>query len=254
MNYIQIRAICGSNDNPTVQQLKGSMRKLLFFNEVTSSVFSNCIDNLNILNVSSDYKHAPENIDFACKDMGNEEEEEEIQRNDENFEQIEEMHTQTMNEYNKEDTTIAFIAGKIEKKVATSRFGCAECAEVCKTIFEENEKINGEFVNNPETQKPCQSTLIIAKYTHEAFDETMKTGHFKYAKLHQMISERIMYEDFYPLTDFVHNFEHKNYLIGFIVDEYIRVYATYVAKCLTMEHQQLLTRTRNRKITHFKGQ
>lgn len=43
----------GRNDNPTSEQLSGIVRQIITFQELTASEFSNCQDNLNILNVSS---------------------------------------------------------------------------------------------------------------------------------------------------------------------------------------------------------
>lgn len=253
-----MRGVCGSNDNPTIQQLKGAMRKLLFYNEVTSSTFANCIDNLNILTVTKRNNNTDTNTEPDRENMPVEDEEY-AEQCDENFENIEEMNAGRIFEpdteiESKEDATIAFLAGKIEKKAESSRFKCLECENICKQIFSENENISGEFFDNPDTQKPCRSTFIIANHAYRAFNDSLKHPIFEYKRVHDQISHSIMYENLYSETDFSHDAQHKNFLIGFIVDEFIRTYGTYVAKCWTMEKQQEIIRTRNRKIVHFKGQ
>lgn len=49
----RIRSNMGSNDNPTVEQFCAAYRKVLVNTELTSSALSNCVDQLNILQVSS---------------------------------------------------------------------------------------------------------------------------------------------------------------------------------------------------------
>lgn len=251
-----MRALLGSNDNPNLQEFKASIRKLLFYNEITSSALANCEDNLNILTVSSagslkratinDISHvvvADDNSYDKAKDVGNGE-----------YEDIEVARMSCVELKSKEDITIAYIAGTIEKKVESCRFDCVDCGDICKRIFSENEKIDGLFLQNVKTQKPNQSTYIICKYCHEILGEKMLPSKFDYEECYKLICERISGEMFFANTNFSHNHQHKGFLLNFIIDEYIRSYATYIAHCLTLEQQRILIRNQNRKLTHFRGQ
>lgn len=256
--FSRIRALLGANDNPTAQEFKASIRKLLFYNEITSSVFANCEDNLNILTVSSAKTESNtfntqtiENADFDVND--------ELETSD-HFEDIEQIRAQE-NRFgagseikDKEDVTIAYIAGIIEKKVLTSKFGCRECLTLCENLFNENDKISGAFIENSKTQKPCQSTYIICKHVHNVFHANLDFATFNFKQIYDLISDRIFSEILFSKSDFSHNVDHKGHLIAYIVDEYIRTCATYAAQCLTLEQQQMLVRNLNRKTTHFRGQ
>lgn len=258
--FSRVRSLLGANDNPNLQEFKASIRKLLFYNEITSSVFSNCEDNLNILTISSNTTSTKQTLDETNEaTRGETNEAERDNPIDDAFEEIEEVRTNRLFEnrsklHSKEDVTIAYIAGTIEKKVETCRFGCSECQDVCKRVFTENKKIVGPFVYNIKTQKPCQSTYIICKYAHETLKEKMIPSNFDYKKTYELISERLDEEILFVQTDFSHDDEHKNYLVSFIIDEYIRSHGTYVAQCMTLEQQRILIRNENRKETHFKGQ
>lgn len=213
---------------------------------------------MNILSVSSNTTSTQETLheviehDSAQEEFGAEEIDED------QFEEIEEMrlrHIETGSQMqNKEDITIAYIAGTIEKKMSTSRFGCEGCEVVCKNVFRDNRKIVTTFVENVRTQRPCESTYIICKHTHEILKEKMKPASFDYKTTYALISHRLSKGIFFPESDFSHDYEHKMFLVEYIVDEYVRSYGTYVAQCHTLEQQKILIRNRNRKITHFKGQ
>lgn len=82
----------------------------------------------------------------------------------------------------------------------------------------------------------------------------MIPSNFDYKRTYELISERLDEEILFVQIDFSHDNEHKDYLVSFIIDEYIRSHGTYVAQCMTLEQQRILIRNENRKETHFKGQ
>lgn len=257
--FSRIRSLLGCNDNPNAQEFKAAIRKLLFFNEISSSVFANCEDNLNILTISSQNPAINSGLHITTE-QNIRIENAEIETNEDNFEEIEQLamspndHNSASQLESKEHVTIAYIAGTIEKKINSSKFGCEECENVCKNIFEENEKIVGHFIENCRTQRPCCSSYIICKHAHQVFVENLNFATFDYKEIHKLTSERILDENLFLNTDFSHDYEHKSYLVEYIVDEYVRAYATYVAQCLTIEQQKILIRNINRKTTHFRGQ
>lgn len=190
--FSRIRALLGANDNPTAQEFKAAIRKLLFFNEISSSIFANCEDNLDILTVSSVTPRMM-NI-FQDQDNDGEDNDGEKNFSEENqnidfFEEIEEFNALSNTSeaeseiQNKEEATIAYVAGTIEKKVKSSKFACKECLSVCEHLFDENEKISGQFIENNRTQRPCKSTFNICKCVHKIFERNSNFARFDYEKV-----------------------------------------------------------------------
>lgn len=255
----RIRSLLGANDNPTLQQFQSAIRKLLFLNEVKASEFANCEDSLDILTVSSK-RHAlvTQNIHDNCEGSN------EIDEDAENDvaisvanEMIREME---MNQNvalvnaelkSPEDSSIAFLAGAIEKKIEKCGFNCVFCMDV----FRENEKIDGMFFDNMTTQIPCKSTYLICKYAHMHFDKYKDSKDFNYNIILASIKNSLVNENLFAHS-FDHNegYFHKKQYIETIIDEYIRLYGAYIARCLTLEQQQKLLRSQNKRNVIFLGQ
>lgn len=260
--FSRIRALLGANDNPTAQEFKAAIRKLLFFNEISSSIFANCEDNLDILTVSSEKPRMMNIFQDQNNDGENNfsAENEIIDENIDFFEEIEEFNARSNTSeaeseiQNKEEATIAYVAGTIEKKIKSSKFACKECLSICEYLFDENEKISGKFIENNRTQRPCKSTFNICKYVHKIFERNLNFARFDYEKVYGFISDTIAQQIFFENTDYSHDENHRGHLIAYIVDEYLRAYATYKAQCLTLEQHKMLIRNSNRKNTHFMGQ
>lgn len=259
----RIRALNGCNDNPTIQQFQSCIRKLLFMNEVKASEFANCEDSLNILTISSAKKHVTfnQNIHEECVVSGEIEEEEEEDENDiavsvanEMIREIERNLDITVdaNLKSTEDSSIAFLAGAIEKKIEKSLFKCA----LCMNVFRDNEKIDGFFFENNATQKPCKSTYLICKYAHLYFDANKDVKDFSYSSILASIKNSLEHISLFGESDFSHEngFLHRKEYVETIIDEYIRMYGTYIAKCITLEQQQLLLRSHNKRNVIFLGQ
>lgn len=233
----RIRSLNGCSDNPTVTQFTSAFRKLLIHNEITSSDFANCEDNLSIFSVSSRRKtHQKENDDLPTPD-------------DEVFEAMEEI---PINENNFlmdccEELTISSIASSIEKKIQLSgRFEC-ECVNVLKL----NEKVSGLTVG--ETIAPCLSTLYACKIANTCFNQCRNQLTFNYDALLIRVLECLDFENIF--TDyFMCDESHKIGFIKYIVEEFIRLQATYIAKNITLVEQKVMCRNFLKKKIHFLGQ
>lgn len=253
--FSRVRSLHGCNDNPTVQQLKSAVRKLLFLNEITSSELANCEDNLNVLTVTSaKINRLPlledqNSIDFI--DFQESEDDEAI--NVANWAiETEEFMQDLGTVKSKEDATIAFFAGSVERRIESSRMDCA----FCQNVFKENDKIDGTFVENPKAPRPCKSTFFICKCTHEIFDKGRMHPQFNYSIILSSIKRAISNQNLFSQSKFDHEEGefHKECYIDGIIDEYVRIYGTYIARCLTLEQQQLMLRSRNKRTTIFSGQ
>lgn len=250
--YSRLRGLNGCNDNPTMQQFQAAIRKLLFYNEVTASDFANCEDSLNILTISS----ARKSSDFAppWEPLLNEDEGEDDEEEHGHFiarELFREVERNALNMTATEEASIAFFAGVIEKKIELSSFSC----ELCLNVFRQNEKIDGIFSQNNATQRPCKSTFEICKHTHVVFDKYKNAPNFNYDTILSAIKHAVDHENnLFENSDFSHELAHKRDFINAIIDEYVRMYGTYIARCLTLEQYQKLLRARNKRAVIFGGQ
>lgn len=233
----RIRSSLGANDNPNVQQFSAAYRKLFIRNEIKASTHANCIDQLTILNIASTKNHRTnENKRSSSED--------EIIINtilSQPQKQVDDL----------ELASICIEAGKIEMKISSiARYKCTNCMHV----FDSNEKITGVFIESSETQRPCDSTVAICKIANK-FVNILRIEHdINYevllGKLMLMIDSNVLYTN----TDFSHDVDHKNYLIRFIAEEFIRKRATAIAKNLTIENQKAFLRKKLLKAIHFYGQ
>lgn len=200
--------------NQQHKNLKEAIRKLLFYNEITSSIFAYCADNLNILTVSSVKESISQNIistNNNTEENSNFEQDfdENYEENEEFFEEIYQLRESSSDFEvgaeieDKEDVTIAFVAGVIEKKVSPSKFGCNDCLTQCENLFKENDKVSGEFIESIRTQRPYKSSFMICKHAHDGFDENLDASKFDYKPIYNRIVARISTDVWFPNTDSV---------------------------------------------------
>lgn len=255
----------GQNTNPTVLQFSAIMRKILVNNEITSSNFANCIDKLDILNLSS--RVPPKNhqqieniiIENQCMnsnhtDTSTENEETSfgnLNINDSEMNDCKENDDQTM--MNRK-IGIAFLAGKIEKRMVLDRlFKC----ELCHQTFSENDKLAiDSFPKSKESQVPCQSTYEICALTHRIIGSQMITKDFNYYLVLKSILSQVNFESMFLSTDFNFHSTHKFTLVKYIAEKYITSRANYVARKLNVENEFKRANSRKRKLTdikHYQG-
>lgn len=147
------------------------------------------------------------------------------------------------------DFNIAHIANFIENKIRSSKqFSCSSC----KRIFEENMKV-AENVNF-RSEKPCQSTFSICKQTDRFLKVEMLKGTINFKVIYHEILQILDFEVLYEDTDFSTHYDHKIFLVRYVVNEFIRIKGTHLAKTATMnEHKQSL-RIKFHKLLHYLGQ
>lgn len=252
----RIRSMLGRNDNPTSSQFSAAFRAIVIHTEITSSEFANCQDALNILSIPSTAKppnsiirerqfshsfDATKSDDLEFDDNSNDDN----GRSDTNAEPNIPMERLTKYEIG----TVAYFAGQIEKKIQNGRFQCED--GICENIFSSNDKIEINFFeNNNSTQQPCKSTIIICEIVHRHFSDHSKKSDFDYKKLLNEIQKQIPFNHLYPETDFTHDIGHKVFFINYIIDEYVRIYGTYLAKRVTLDHHKILQRRDLHKRIH----
>lgn len=241
--FSRVRSINGNSENPTVTQFISAFRKILLHNEITSAESANCADNLKLLTVSSrpqsqtDLDNLPKfniQLDSAEDDL-------------------EFLLSMKLNENdfligNCEEATIASIAGSIEEKIINvGRFDCE-----CMFVLQKNLKVV-DLVTSENAHAPCTSTLYICKVTNILFNLSRNKINFDYdfllGKIMDSIDLNNVYQEFFTC-----DFSHKIGFEQYIVKEFIRLHASYIAKNLTLAEQKFMCRKILRKKIHFLGQ
>lgn len=239
----KIRSLCGYNDNPTWEQFVAAFRKLLSYSTIMYSSLSNCrsTEDLysnpfsNILTITS--RRAPANRPNE-QDLLNID----IEEIDRFYSILSEIERQNGTESYLNDHTITHIATSIENRIkATKTFTCSSC----QTVFQENCRDTGIL---------CDSTFEICKQTDRFLKPEILTGKINFNVIYHEILENIDIHSLYQNTDFTDHFDHKVYLVRYIVDEFIRIKGTYIAKTVTFKEHENILRVRLHKLLHFLGQ
>lgn len=238
----------GNNNNPTVEQFSANFRRTVINTELTSSSLANCIDNLDILKISSQHTIDPsaEKQIFVMTakqalSIDNETEEEELP---EDF-----AIPNHADSGIPADLGIANVAGIIESSIERNRkFNCEECS----FIFEKNEKMDANlFIRNKKNVIPCKSTFDICKVSNVL--SSIHESNFMYPNLVTQIKNQLK-EDLYNETCFEHNVDHKTFIIDLIIEEFIRIRATHRARQLTLDqHKKFVRHGKTHDVT-FSGQ
>lgn len=136
---------------------------------------------------------------------------------------------------NADSYTIKIRAGAIEKKIRYSNLICTH--EACQNIFSNNEdKIEGIFFETLKVQRPTKSTVQICELVYKFFTtiENRICG-FDYKAFYGKVINSIPFENLFRNIDFSHERKHKSMLILIIIDEYVRLHATYIARKMTLD-------------------
>lgn len=255
----RIRSCLGSNDNPTTEQFSGIYRKVVVSRELTSSTLSNCIDRLNILHMSSEsqpkkyVKPAVVRVDptfFINRKR----------KPDGNLTSIDtisklldatQYHPVDDQEFPFDGSkiTIAYLAKIIEDKILNDiRSKCQECSKIVRHIFMEQDSV--QHVQ----RRARQSTVDIGQVCNDLLRIHSFKIDFSYAELLRFINESHYSMDLFPEADFDHNHEHKSDLIQLIVEEFVRLRATYIAKKISLNEKKKMLRRKNLKSVHQAGE
>lgn len=243
------RALCGHNDNPTVEQFQASFRKLLVFDTILCSKYTNCseidVPNQplgNILYVSS----RPSLTSSDEEDVSPAELETLLQK----LTEVEALENNCLIDTLQGYTT-AFIAATIENRIQSNhKIYC----EYCKNIFMENAEMQNVYIGSKLKKKPCQSTFEICKTANRFLKLRLLSNQTSFTQIHAGISSCLDIGQLFPSTDFSHDFEHKIYFVKAIVDIYVQIKGTFLAKTISLNTHKDLIRSKMRKLIHVYGQ
>lgn len=239
----RIRSMPGCSDNPTVEQFGAAFKKLTVCNEIKCAEKSNCEDELEltILNVSSRRKSFTDE-DGSDSHVGNIDEPVDVER----------LHViqSDFKSNNLTKMSIAHIADIIEHRIEKSgRFKCGDC----KDIFSDNDKLSEIFVTELKGI-PCQSTFEICETAEKYVWNLSLDFNYTFGKAMNDILGAFDSQTAYSKTNFEGHETHKEYILRFIITEYVNISATYLAKTITLKEQKLLLRNSFRKLLQLNGE
>lgn len=253
----KIRARGGFNDNPSCLAFNSAYQQLIVNNNILVSNYTNCSPQeknttgnpfSNILTISSKRItktgiHSREVWSFPDEYV------EELYMEIDHIEAMERTSDATEH---LTDCTIGHIAAVVENKIESSNtFNC----DPCRNIFNENKnKFDRGFLSSGFKSHPCLSTYQICKATNRFLKVQLLKSKMDFNLIYYEILSSLDVDALYNDTNFENHNEHKIYLIRYIVDEYIRIMGTFLARSETFKEYDVLLRNKLHKLTHFYGQ
>lgn len=247
-----IRRMNGCNDNPSEQQFIAAYKKLLFHNEVTTSLKSNVLNDVTkILTVSSgektrlNYQQEHDLQLLADYDLENPEAD---------FADPEETSdTVKLNNHARAYLASKVELGVIQKIFKKGRKGCLQCINV----FMENEITDDEFIafryQTDQIHQPCKSTLTII-HDIERYLNKYAGLEVSFGASVTHILKNIDTSKLFQNSDFSADHDHKTGLIKFIIEVYSDLKSTYVSQLITRLSKKELVRHNKTKDIHQAGQ
>lgn len=256
--FCKIRSLHGFNDNPTVVQFISAYRKLLCNTNILASKKANVSElivmNLtsfsNILQITSRRPNLRETMPTDLLQYT-------AHHDEEIHDTVDQFGRFDVGNYISEQMTsssIAYVASKIEKRIlSANNFSCNSC----KVVFIENEKVEDDLIISKNQHIPCTSTFRICKSSDEylkIINPQLCKSNFRFDAIYLTIFQQLDFENLFTNSDFESHSDHKFYLIKSIVNEYIKVKLSHMARGLTLTAQGLSFRSRLHKFVHFRGQ
>lgn len=251
--FSKARSLNGQNDNPSSQQFQSAYRKLLVHSTVCTSKHAN---NYNFDTISEPFSNIlfitsrrVNIIDPAADE--NEPLPEELEDVHKKLAEIEEIEKSSVVDTGLSELTITHISSIIENRISRpDRMYC----DGCRNVFNENNKVQRAFTNLKFKNKPCVSTFDICKEADRFIKMQLLNGSINFNLVYYAIFQQIDVENLFTQTDFCHEPDHKLALIRGIIDSYIQIKGTYIAKKANFEMHPKAFRIRFKKLLHVFGQ
>lgn len=257
--FCKIRSLHGFNDNPTVQQFVSAYKKLLCNSNILASKDAN-VKEFRSMNMTSfsDILHVTSRRPNLRESVATDNLMQFTESHDETIhDAIDQIARYDVGDYLTEQMTsssIAFVASHIENRIMSAKnFSCS----LCQIVFIENEKIANDLMISRTQHIPCASTFQICKKSDEylkLINPQICKSNFRFDAVYLMVFQQLDCENLFTGSDFDTHPEHKFYLIKSIVNEYVRVKTSHMARSLTLTAQGLSLRTKLHKWIHFSGQ
>lgn len=250
-----VRKMCGNNNNPTFDQFKGSLRKILASKSIVLLRTGNCsaldpaVKNpYSIISyVTSRKPPAPQNIANDCDDDDGRITEDESKLLLQQLEVIQKL--ERVNKHTDQSMiSVVHIAKIIELRILNSvRFDC----ELCKAVLSHGRKVNQSILNARYAGNPCKSTYDICVTADHFVKLELFKGQFKRNVIFQAIRNSLDYGNLYADADFSQHPNHKLDLISFIIHEYIGIKGIHLTKTHNFKSHQAHLRQKLSKLILF---
>lgn len=129
-----------------------------------------------------------------------------------------------------------------------------DSCEHCLRVFDICKKVNESFLSAKFTNKPCISTYQICKEADRFLKLNLLKGNINFKTIYYSIINNIEVEQIFEEADFSKHPEHKLYLIRTIIDGYVRMKGTFMARNASLELHTRVFRQKFKKLVHFYGQ
>lgn len=254
MFFGKIRAMCGNNDNPMPFQFNSLFRKCLHQCEITHSPYSNVsaqagcnvtsLITSNILTIPSTRKLRS----ILNEDTSDQLEERSKSHTPEEILDLENIIQSQFLTDNIEDAGIAYLANTIESRLTNcDQIHC----ETCHNVLLENEKLDSKLCVSIDRGKPCISTYQICKMTDKVLKFYINRGPNIKGKVIVEVMNNLNWEDIFPIFYYEeHDFEHKHFIVKFIIDEYVNKKCAHIAKQKMLELEKKYIRNKYKKMCH----
>lgn len=103
-------------------------------------------------------------------------------------------------------------------------------------------------------QRPTRSTVQICELIYKFFTIEKNISDFDYKIFYGKVINSIQFESLFSNIDFSHDRKHKCMLILMIIDEYVRVHATYIARKMTVNTHSIIIGNESKKLKQNLGQ
>lgn len=126
--------------------------------------------------------------------------------------------------------------------------------EFCAKVFDENDKMLDAFIGSKFKTAPCKSTILVCKEADRFVKIQILRGDINLNSIYYAILQDIDIDSLFTKTDFSHQPEHKLCIIRGIIDTFIQIKATHIAKMATYGLHKEKLRNRLLKLIHNHGQ
>lgn len=251
MFFGKIRSFGGCDDNPDVVRFKAAYRKLLGIDPILQSKKGNCEAFQINSNPFSDILYVSSRRDKHTRKSELENEMVVLEEFETLQEKLNDLNASAHSDLTDDlqNLTIAYIANAIEDKIKSTDT-CTHCIQV----FNSCQKVESSFFGSNFVQRPCSSTYKICKETDQFLKLQLLKGNININTIYYSILNNIDIEQMFNDSDFSSHATHKLYLIRTVVDGYIQIKGSFIARTATQDLHAEKFRFKLRKLIHFYGQ
>lgn len=242
----KIRSRGGFNDNPNVLQFRAAYRKLLAYNGIMISRGSNC----QTFQTSTDPFSSIAYVSSRRPRFESDNENEFVP------DDFNDLHSKLANLCDgaqseltdcMHDYSLFHTASLIERRIQDM-----SCCVGCSNVIERSEKVTNFFHGSKQTKTPCTSTFEICKAADRYLKVQMLKCDVNFNLIYYSILNDIDTDRMFTLP-FDCDSQHKFFLIRTIVDAFIQMKGSYLAREMSRNLHDKDIRKNLHKLLHFYG-